>query len=107
MDPENGPLEECFPLPTSGFEGPWDRLPGCKPPAGDCAIYFIHHRAFRPDFCEITPVPPGQTFPTLQEATLAFPRGFAPHQAQGVGRNGTRGRPAESDMKTQDLTGFA
>ena len=27
----NGPLEECFPLPTSGFQGPWDRLPGCIP----------------------------------------------------------------------------
>ena len=22
IDPDNGPLEECFPLPTSGFEGP-------------------------------------------------------------------------------------
>ena len=22
IDPENGPLEECFPLPTSGFQGP-------------------------------------------------------------------------------------
>ena len=28
MDPENGPLEKCFPLPTSGFQGPWDRFPG-------------------------------------------------------------------------------
>ena len=22
IEPDNGPLEECFPLPTSGFEGP-------------------------------------------------------------------------------------
>ena len=22
IDPDNGPLEECFPLPTSGFQGP-------------------------------------------------------------------------------------
>ena len=22
IDPDHGPLEECFPLPTSGFQGP-------------------------------------------------------------------------------------
>ena len=23
IDPDDGPLEECFPLPTTGFQGPF------------------------------------------------------------------------------------
>ena len=29
IDPDMGPMEGCFPLPTRGFLVPWDRLPGC------------------------------------------------------------------------------